>query len=514
MRNTVNLLVVLSLTAAIGFGAAGGVAAQGSETVAIAQGADIETGDPHASFSIHTQNVLINLYDQLIARDASLRLKPGLALSWRIVDPTTWEFDLRRGVVFHNGEPFNAQAVKFSFERMLDPTARLRLAQFFKLVKGVTVVDDYRVRIHTERPWPMLAATVGRYGFIVPPRYVAQNGPQALVRQPVGTGPYRFVRWVKDSRVELEANNRYWGGAPSIKRVVVKIVASESSRLAELLSGSSHLINLIPPEVFGPISRSRNAKLAPADSASIFFVLLNLVNLPKERPLADRRVRQALNYAVDRDAMIKSIMHGIGDPVGTFCTAASVGCDASVTPFPHSPERARALLREAGYAGGFDMTVATPSGAYPGDRDLTLAVADQLNRVGVRAAVHVDDYAVNLRMVIEKKLPQEATFIRITDHVGYAAVIGFSGFHSTRGIVPLWVPGNREFERLLETAEETLDDARAKDLYRRAQLLFREEAPAIPLFTAPNVYGLHRDLEWTPRRDFLLTMFDATWKRR
>jgi peptide/nickel transport system substrate-binding protein len=506
--------------AALGFAALLAVAsvpgpaarAQAPETLVVAQGVDMQTGDPHKTTLTHAVNVLANLYDTLVGRDASLALRPGLALSWRAVDPTTWEFKLRPGVKFHNGEPFNAQAVKFSFERMLDPKTKWPGAGALRPIKTVTAVDDATVRFTTERPWPLMPRYLGYYGMVVPPGLLAQGGDEALIRHPVGTGPYKFVRWVKDDRVELEANPDYWGGKPRIGRVTFRAIPSESSRLAELLAGSVHLINLVPPELFKPIQDSPRAKLVEGRSLSVYFVIANLVNIAKDRPLADRRVRQALNHAVDRQAILASIMHNVGKPVATVCTEVMLGCDASIPPFVYDPERARALLREAGYPNGFDFSISTTSGAYPGDRDITLAVADQLNRVGVRTRVNVTEYGVQLKAVQGRQLAEDGWFTRFTDFFGLSTIIPFRAFYSP-GEWSLWRPGHREFDQLVEAANAARDEAQMRDLSRRIQALYKEEAPAIALFTAPNVYGMHPDLEWTPRPDLLLTMFEAGWRR-
>jgi peptide/nickel transport system substrate-binding protein len=514
MIRTIAGLCIAALLVVIGTsGAVSRAAAQVPDPLVVAQGVDMQTGDPHKTTLTHAVNVLANLYDTLVWRDASLALKPGLALSWRAVDATTWEFKLRPGVKFHNGEPFNAHAVKFSFERMLDPKTRWPGTGALRLIKSITVVDDLTVRFVTERPWPLMPRFLGYYGAIVPPGYLAQQGEDALVRHPVGTGPYRFVRWVKDDRVELEANPDFWGGRPRVPRVVFRAIPSESSRLAELLAGSVHLINLVPPELFKPIQDSSRAKLVEGRSLSVYFVIYNLVNIARDRPLADRRVRQALNHAIDRQAIVASIMHNVGRPVATFCTEVMLGCDASVPPFAYDAERARALLREAGYPNGFDFTITTTSGAYPGDRDIALAVADQLGRVGMRVKVNVTEYGVQLRAVQARQLAEDGWFTRFTDFFGLSTIIPFRAFYSP-GEWSLWRPGHQQFDQLVEAANAARDEGQIRDLSRQVQALYKEEAPAISLFTAPNVYGMHPDLEWTPRPDLLLTMFDAGWRRR
>ncbi|MBI4279993.1 MAG: hypothetical protein HY660_16195 [Armatimonadetes bacterium] len=513
MRTIATLCVAVILVIGAGASTVYRAQAQGPDVLVVAQGVDMQTGDPHKTTLTHATNVFANIYDTLVWRDASLTLKPGLALSWQAVDATTWEFKLRRGVRFHNGEPFNAQAVKFSFDRMLDPKTRWPGAGSIRLIKSTAVVDDVTVRFTTERPWPLLPRFLAYYGRIVPPGYLARSGEEALARRPVGTGPYRFVRWVKDDRVELEANPNFWGEKPKISRVIVRAIPAESSRLAELLSGSVHLINIVPPELFRPIEQSPRTKRVDGRSLSVFFVIFNLVNIPRDRPLADRRVRQALNYAVDPRPIVTSIMHNVGTPVATFCTEVMFGCDTSVSRIPYDPERARALLREAGYPDGFDFTISTTSGAYPGDRDIALAVADQLTRVGVRARVNVTEYGVQLRTVQDRKLAEDGWFTRFTDFFGLAYIIPNRAFYS-RGEWSLWRPGHRGFDQVMENAVVAADEARIRDLSRQLQMLYKEEAPGITLFTAPNVYGMHRDLEWTPRPDLLLTVADASWRRR
>lgn len=507
----VSLYVGAALVLTAGLGVT--TQAQTPRTLVVAQGVDIVTGDPAKSTALGTIAVLANIYDTLIHRDAGLRLRPGLALSWRAVDPTTWEFKLRRGVKFHNGEPFDAQAVKFSFDRMLDPATNWPGAGSLRLIKSVAVVDDDTVRFTTSQPWPVLPRFLGYYGMIVPPGYLKQNGPDALIRRPVGTGPYRFVNWIRDDRVELEANPAFWGGRPKIDRVVVRVIPTDAARVAELLAGSVQLAPLLPPELFSAVRTSSKLTLSVGQSLSVFFVIYNLVNVPKDMPLADPRVRQALNYAIDRQAILNSVMRNVGAPVSTFCTEVMEGCDLSIPPFSYDPDKARALLREAGYPNGFDFSISGTSGSYPGDRDIVLAVADQLNRVGVRTKVDVTEIGVQLKAVLARELPQAGWFTRFTDFFGLSTIIPLRAFYSP-GEWSQWRPGHAPFNQLVEAAQAVTDEARLRDISKRLQVMYKEQAPAITLFGAPNANGMSRDLEYTPRPDLQLYLFDASWTRR
>ncbi len=507
-RKVVALCAGVAVVLTVGAGAV--TQAQTPRTLVVAQSADIDTLDPARSTGLATVAVLANVYDTLVRRDAALHLKPGLALSWRAVDPTTWEFKLRKGVKFHDGEPFDAEAVKFSFDRMLDPQTHWAGAGALRLIKAVTVVDNDTVRITTSQPWPLLPRFLGYYGMIVPPGYLKQNGADALVRHAVGTGAYRFVSWAKDDRVELEANPDYWGGRPRISHVTFRVIPTDAPRVAELLAGSVQLAPLLPPELFTPLQTSPRTKLVVGKSLSVFFVIYNLVNIAKDKPLADPRVRQALNYAINRQAILTSVMHNVGTPVATFCSEVMDACDPSIPPFPYDPNKARALLREAGYPNGFDFTISGTNGTYPGDRDIVLAVAAQLNQIGVRTKVNVSEVGVQLKAVMDRKLPEDGWFTRFTDFFGISSIIPLRAFYSP-GEWSQWRPGNGPFDQLVQEAQAAPSEAQLRDISRRLQLLYKDQAPAITLFTAPNANGMSRDLQWTPRPDLELTVGDASW---
>ncbi|HLN11745.1 MAG TPA: ABC transporter substrate-binding protein [bacterium] len=491
---------------------AGGAAlatAQTPNSLVIGESEDIHSGDPYKTGSILSYSMLINIYDPLVGTDVNLRPVPGLAVSWQVVGPMTWEFKLRHGVKFQDGETFDANAVKFSLDRARDPKTKWEAASALSPIDSVEVVDDSTVRIHTKYTWPLLPQYLAHYGWMEPPQYVQQNGEDALGRHPVGTGPYRFVNHMVDDHIEIEANPDYWGGKPKIDHVTFRAIPSEASRLAELLAGSVDLINLIPPSEFDPIRHNAKLKLVSGASNGIYFLLFNLWNTPPNRPLSNKLVRQAINYAVDRKILISSIMGGVGTPVATFCTPGAQACDPAIIPYPYDPARARALLRQAGYPNGFDISFVTPSGTYPGDRDITLAVAAQLQAIGLHTTVNIREVGVLLTQTnVTKNVPEDVVFLRSTDRIGSAGETPSNMFYS-KGPTSLY--RNPEFDAILEQAKATLDPAAAKELYFHAQALFENEAPDISLFTAPNVYGLRKDLIWTPRPDYEITVATASF---
>src|SRR5499433_3900228 len=220
-------------------------------TVVVAQGVDPTTLDPMNHQETPAANLARNIFDTLLERDQELQIQPALAVAMpKLVAPTTWEFKLRPGVKFQNGEPVDAEAVKFSLERLVDPKNKMRGAPPFAPLSHVEIVDPLTVRVHTKAPWPILDTQMSaNQASIVPPKYYRDKDTVAVSRAPVGSGPYRFVRWVKDDRIELEANDQYWRGAPRVKTLVFRPIPDDAVRVAALQNGEIDVAVNIPPHM-------------------------------------------------------------------------------------------------------------------------------------------------------------------------------------------------------------------------------------------------------------------------
>src|SRR5262245_59551803 len=269
--------------------------------VVIAQGVDPTTLDPHWHEETPAYNVLLNIYDTLLFRDRDLKIVPWLAESWKLVNPTTWEFKLRQGVKFHNGEEFDADAVKFSLDRLRDPELKNRQAGNFRLVSSVDIVDKFTVRIQTSKPFPTLENQLALRGAIMAPKHFRGKDRAFADRYPVGTGAYKFVRWDKDEQVVLEANADWWGGVPKVKTIIFRPIAEHAIRVAALQAGEVDLAVDIPPHLITVIAKHPRLYVSKAPSARTMFVPIytqqfdaaNKPAGPVEGPTKDRRVRQA-----------------------------------------------------------------------------------------------------------------------------------------------------------------------------------------------------------------------------
>jgi peptide/nickel transport system substrate-binding protein len=275
----------------------------------VMQASDATSVDPVMRRETVTYIVTMNIFDSLLLRKGDTKLAPGLATSWKSIDPVTWEFKLRKNVKFHNGEPFNAAAVKFTLDKIFDPNTKSARRSGYAWVKKVDVIDDYTVHVTTTVPYPLTLASMAELQ-IVPPKYYQEVGDQGFLKAPVGTGPYKFVSWVKDSALELVANDNYWRGKPAIKRVVFKPVPDEMTRVAAMLAGDADIITGAAPAMVTKLDKSPQADVTVVTGSRAIFIGFDT---NQDTPLKDKRVRQAINYAVDVDTIVKTILNNLDE---------------------------------------------------------------------------------------------------------------------------------------------------------------------------------------------------------
>jgi peptide/nickel transport system substrate-binding protein len=321
--------------------------------ITIVQPAEATTMDPGRSTQVLTVNYFYNLYDSLLRWDTALQLQPGLATAWRAVNDTTWEFTLRPGVKFHDGAPLTAEDVRATLERNLVPGKTVVTAGF-TTIESVQAVTPTLVRVITKKSDPLLPVRMAQMGSqILPARLTTDDGVKELARRPVGSGAYRFVEWVKDERLVMEANRDWWGWegrAPAIDRVVWKAIPDDFPRLVALEKGDADIVTSLPPDRVKSIAEGRNTRVVSVPSSRTVEFNINST----QPPLSDKRVRQAMHYALDVPAIIRSLFGGLGKPMAGALADTDFGYNAAIKPYAYNPARARALLGEAGLAGGID----------------------------------------------------------------------------------------------------------------------------------------------------------------
>jgi peptide/nickel transport system substrate-binding protein len=453
-----------------------------------------------------TNNMLEHIYDRLLDRDAkTLKWKPMLATAWKNVNDTTWELTLRQNVKFHNGEPFTAQSVKATFDYLLDTAVKshYNTTAYWKPVKEVQVVNDYTVRIVTDRPFPNFLDHASLTNFLVmPAKALKELGPQKLAEKPIGTGPFKFVEWKRDDRLVLERNPDYWGGPADASRVTFRFIPEFSARMAALLSGEIDVMKDVPPHAIEAVERSGRAKVRSTVSSRINY--LALVTL-KPGPMQDVRVRRAMNHAVNVDELITQVLRGHATKM---CgpTAPANTDYAPVECYKHDLPRAQALFKEAGVdPTKLSLTLDTPSGRYPLDKDVSLAIAAQLQRIGIKTNVVVNEWGTHLDK-IKNRNTGDLFFLgwgpALYGQGTYEPLFKADATYSSYG-------NNKAIDEKIAKAV-TLVDAKARAAaYADLQKSVHDEAPWVFLWQQHDLYGVGNQVEWQPRADEKVWMYDA-----
>jgi peptide/nickel transport system substrate-binding protein len=464
-----------------------------------------ETLDPHMSIVLPSWTVVRNVFDSLLVRDPkTFGYSPGLAESYQLVNDTTWQFKLRKGVKFHNGEEFEAEAVKFSVERVLNPEQKSPSRGQNVQIDRVEVVDRYTVNIITKAPMPMLRERFVSPGYtgtisIVPPKYLREKGDQYFNTNPVGTGPFRVATWVKGDYVELEANKDYWGGAPKIKTVIIKAIPEPTTRMSALLTGNADIIESIPPDLVESLKKAQGVHVAETDVDGVPTDVE--FNATKGGPLADPRVRCALSHAVDMDLVVKKMLRGLGSRRSVPLDPRAFGYNPNLPLRKYDFGLAKKLLAEAGYpngqgipelqfvyikGGGGMLLMADPIAEY---------IAQQAGKVGVKVQpIPLDSGAFSARSRDKK-----AWDMRMTGWGGGGRFeVGDTLFFEYHSGAPSSGLGNKEFDEVLDKARATMDPDARKQLYWKAQEMVYSLCGSLPTFQNKVIFGVRNDVNWSP----------------
>jgi peptide/nickel transport system substrate-binding protein len=472
----------------------------------VAQGVDPTTMDPQNQRETPTVNVLRHFYDPLLERDGEdpTKFNPVLATSWKQVNPTTVEFKLRSGVEFSSGKPFNAATVKYNVDRMvgkLEGEEPPLLAFQFESVAGAEAVDPTTVRITTKYPDPLILGRMAALMMI--PTGAVDGGRDALASKPDGTGPYEFVRWDRNNEVVMKAKPRYFLGAAKVKDVVFRTMPEASSRLAAIQTGDVDVITNVPPDNIADVESTGNAEVASVPSARVASIWLNTLD---SKPLENPKVRQALNYAIDREAITESVMSGYGTPVATIAPEYFVGHNEELDPYPFDAERAKRLLAEGGYPDGFSMKLMVPRGRYLLGEEVTQAVTDQLADVGVDVQIQAVEFGVFAKATQTRKIPDAFyaawgnAFFNSLDEMQVAVLSGEKGFS--------WY-SNRRVDALINKAARTANREQHAQALKDAERLIYEDPPFIFLYAYEDLYGISTELSWKPRRDEQIYLYEV-----
>ncbi|SDH76722.1 ABC transporter substrate-binding protein [Alloyangia pacifica] len=501
------------------FGALTGVQAQTPPGVLIVgQIAEPKSLDPAAVTAVNDFRILMNVYDGLVRyKDGTLEVEPALATDWTISDDgTEYTFTLREGVSFHDGAPFNAEAVKFNFDRMLDEshpfhdTGPFPLAFFFSSVESVEAVDELTVKFTLSEPYaPFLSNLAYPTGLLVSPAAVEQYGAD-FGRNPSGTGPFKFAEWRSNEAVVIEANPDHWDGAPALQAVVFRPITDANTRTAEMLAGGIDLMVEVPPVALSEFQGDAYT-LHEQAGPHVWFLILNA----KEGPFADKRVRQAANYAINKEALVNDVLEGTAEvAAGPTPPAFAWAYNPDLEPYPYDPEKAKALLTEAG-AEGAELTFYVTEGGSGMLDPIAMGTAIQadLNAVGFDTKIETYEWntflgEVNPGLEGKADMAEMAWMTNDPDTLPFLALRtdawpdkgGFnSGYYS-----------NPEVDELLEAARVATDQDERAVLYKQMQTIVQEDAPWV--FVAnwkQNAVTSERVENFTLQPSFFLLLDDV-----
>lgn len=470
-------------------------------TLVIAVPSDISTLDFHQEPS--TQLVQhFQMFEDLVWYDDDLVLQPRLATSWELINDTTLEFKLREGVKFHNGEEFTAEDVQWSIDRMIalgvDSGPRKNYVDWFEEVE---IVDDFTIRIHTKEPFPGTMGGIAIQPTILPKDYFEQVGAEEFAKNPIGTGPYKFVEWSVNEFLEFEAFDDYWGGRPAVDRVIFRVIPDEATRVAEMLAGTADIIFGVPPARIEELQNS-GITVDSIPSTVNFWLGLNT----NESPFDDVLVRRAAAAAIDVDAIIGAILGGNGTRANSLLQNTTFGWDPSIKPFEYDPDEASRLLEEAGFPNGFQTTLsAGPVGLFPQTKEVAEAIAAQLGEVGIQTEINIMEFGTFFEQYREGTLEGLHLFGNSGRTFDPVTVIdlNFGCPPDYRGLYFC----SEETDALMAKARNELDVQLREAYYLESQEALRDAVAAIPLWQYNVIVATSERVNWEPRRDAGIQVF-------
>jgi peptide/nickel transport system substrate-binding protein len=448
----------------------------------VAIGEEGESLDPPTSMLFTSEIYQQHLFDCLVGIEGE-EFKPVglLAEKWETINPTTWRFHLRKGVTFHNGKALDAEDVKYSFEQYADP--KNRRSVFARGIARVEIRNPGTVDLITTEPVSALLFNLTRLQ-ILPRETREKAGVPAFALQPVGTGPYRFVEWKRDQQLVLEANPTYWRGPVNPKRLVFRAIRDAGTRAAELRSGGVDIV-AAPPVPQLEMLDSGDTQVVPVKGGRIIIYPFN-VSAP---PFDNRKVREAANLAVNKDAIVRNVLGNRGIVMAGPFTPAWLGYDASVKPFPYDPARAKQLLAEAGYPQGLDTTWSISSGVFLKDTEIGEAVAGQLRQVGIRVKLVPTE-----RAKIQKDA-QENTF------QGLTSVAWGTQFEPDVMLNWVMMRAHMTTPRLQELVLQgrgEIDLEKRRKIYQELYRVAHDEAMWLFVHAQDELWAKRRDVPWQP----------------
>jgi len=489
-----------------------------AQTLKIGLASGALTMDPHARDEIATISILSNVFDSLVSFDKDLKIYPNLATSWTNPIPKVWIIKLKQNIKFHNGNSFNADDVIFSFNRIKN-WEKSGFKGKVNMIVSAAKIDDFTVKFVTKKPYPVFLKKL-TYVTIMDKETLKGKSDEWAAIHPIGTGPYRFISWSKGDHIALKANTQYWRGKAEYSNLLLKPLTNNATRVAAILSGEVDLINRVPVMDVPRVKKMRTLKFFEQPGLRLIYLQMDqhrdkspfIKSSTGKNPLKDLRVRRAIYYGIDEEAIVKYIMRGFAVPAAQFSPSAVFGSDPNMIRVKHNREKAKQLLADAGYPNGFDIQLDAPNNRYVNDAQIAQAVATTLAKIGIR--VHVN--AIPKSRFFEEVSQLNTSFFLIgwenSDGDGSSILDAcIHSFNQTEGY------GRYNYGRFSNLKVDSLIEKSANIMNIKKRLMYLQEAQKvalvdnqciIPLHFQIDLYAASKKIHFEPRVDGQIWVFD------
>jgi peptide/nickel transport system substrate-binding protein len=487
--------------------------------VVVLQGVDANTLDPSFRNSTPEFNINSHIFNTLTWRDAkTLKVTPEFVQSWGLVDDLTWDFKIVTGAKFHDGTPADAEAVAFALTRYAKkqiggkPTIQ---GTFTNLTgfESAKAMDASTVRMKTTAPAAIVPDLLSTLELVPPSQYTDESDANLakLATQPVGSGPYKLVEWVKDDHITLEAFDGYWGPKPAFKTVTIKPVAELSTRVLALQNGQADVIVNVAPDQAAIVDKSDLGRISKVSGGRNIFVGMRV-----DRPLlADKRVRQALNYAFNFDAVNRALLASAGARTKTIINPPHEPPDAK--PYPYDLDKAKSLMAEVGWKPGADgilekdgqkfaLVMDSPSGRYIKDKEIAQAMQQDFQRLGVQIDLRVLDWSLYAGDMLNKRNPDDIFFLGLGSPFTGQEELNY--IHKDFSLNSTYWP-NPEYHELFDQLKASLDETKRQDLMNKMWAIAYDDPPWIYVWHQVDFYGVSKRIAWEARADERIRMSEA-----
>ena len=482
-------------------------AGKADDTLTVVFTKELDTADVYFT-SVREGNLLsFSGWDALLYRDVETgEYKGNLATAWEWIDETTIEFTLREGVKFHNGEEFDADDAVFTINTMADPNSGIRNVNSVRWLKGAEKLDKYKIRVFLDKPFPAALEYFSVFIIMYPKDYYSAVGSAGMASAPIGTGPYRFESMQPGQGFTLVRNEDYHDspkGKPGIGKVVVRTIPDVNTQIAELMNGTVDFLWQVPQDQADRLAGRDNFQVLNAPTMRVGYLTMDAVSRTMDKsPMADVRVRRAINHAIDRQGILDALIPGNSELVNSACAPSQFGCETDVPVYEYNPELAKSLLAEAGYPDGF-----TTDFYIYRDRPLAEAMVNMLAEVGIKTEMKTLQYAALVEQQLQDKIPfsfQTWGSGSVGDVSAItAALFDLSGRDDAR---------DEEVTALLRQGNSSNDPETRKEHYSKALKLIAERAYWVPLWLYSTNYVTSTEVDFTPTADEYVRFYDLNWK--